>query len=282
MVLNKKKKAAVIIAAVILIAAAVSAVLIIHNHKIKSEIEQYLQKSPDLYGELCIISDAAEVDNNKHSIAGIKEAVRLGADVVTLDICFDTDGTPVVCRDFDDISDSSLSLEEVFKMITEDDEYSSVNLNLRLRQLTSLEALNSLLKKYEIEGRVIISGIDRDRYSLISGDDTSASLFFDYQVKGTAEEAITEIENLQKDYNISGVIIDAKSIDAKLTDTLVQSGIPFIVSGADSDIEIYRVLSLGANLIQTNSPERLKEIYKDWEDIALSQMEKSIADGLKQ
>lgn len=282
MVLNKKKKAAVIVAVIILIAAITVSAFIIKNRKTEKEIEQYLQKSPDLYGELCVITDSAEVDNSRYSLAGIKEAVRLGANVVTLDICFDSDSVPVICRDFDDISDSTLRLEKVLELITGEDEYSAVNLNLRLRQLSSFETLNALIKKYGIDNRVIISGIDRNRYALITGDDTPASLFFDYEVKGTAEETTAEIAELQKMYNISGVIIDAKSIDAQLTDALIQSGIPFIVSSVDSDIEIYRVLSYGAYLIQTNSPERLNEIYKYWEDVALSQMEKSIADSLKQ
>lgn len=282
MVLNKKKKAAVIAAAVILIAAVTVSVFIIKNRKTEKEISQYLQNPPDLYGELCVIADSAEVDKNRYSVAGFKEAVRLGADTVTLDICFDSDGTPVVCRDFDDITDSALRLEQILELTAGDEEYSAVNLNLRLRQLNTLETLNSLLQKYHVESRVIISGIDRDRYSLISGDDTCANLFFDYEVKGSAEQATAEIAQLQKEYNISGVIIDAKNLDAALTQSLVQNGIPFIVSGADSDIEIYRVLSLGANLIQTNSPERLNEIYESWKKSALSQMDKSIADSLKQ
>ncbi len=243
----------------------------------KNQAEDYQQENLELYGELNIISDSRPVDGNPHSLSGFKEAVRLGANTVTLDLCFKRDGTPVITDSFDDINESTLSAEEIFKLM-QDENYSDINVNFRLNQLGSLSTFNSLITRYGMENRVIISGIDKNRYSLIHGTDTPAELYFDYTPCDDIEETVNEVNSLVADYGISGVIINDAS--AELVDTFCRKGISFIVSDIDSESDIYKALSFGAYNLQTKNPQELKDIYTLWHNETLDRIDASILDEL--
>ena len=279
--LLKNKKLLILSAAAL--AAVVAAVCLIvnaiGNKAEENKVDEYLNQRFETYGEMNIIADSAEVDGNKNTVAGIKEAFRQGAGIVTLDLCFNSSDVPVICENYDDITKDTLTLEEVLKLLG-DEKYSALKINLRIKQLGSLDKFNGLLAKYDMSGRVIISGIDKNRYSLISGEDTAAGLFFDFNPPHNPKKAKKEIESMQEKYGIAGVIIDCGEVDSELADTLNQHGIIFIVGGADEELEMYSALSAGAGNIETAYPEKLTEVCEKWKEQTRENMEKSILNEL--
>lgn len=269
----------VIILIVAVIASFFIAKTMIQKKKIQ-KINDYLSQRIETNGELNIISDAAVVDDKKNTIVSIKEAVRLGANTVTLDLCFDSNDVPVVCDDFNNISENSLKLEDVFKLLKEE-KYSSVKLNLRLNQIGSIKKLNELLNKYEMTDRVILSGFDENRYNMLDCSSTSAGVFFDCVPEKDPQKASEYIFSLIDDYGISGVIINYADITPELVEKLNQHGKAFIVSGVDDELSMYEALSTGANIIETSSPDTLLEIYNNWRTQSKENVEKSIMDDLK-
>ena len=277
----KIKKSAVIAAAAVC-AVAVAMIFIIpavtksqHNKL----IEQYTESNLELYSELNVITDSVSVDGNAHSLAGIKEAVRLGADTVTVDLCFNPDGTPVVIDDYTNISDTTLKVEEVFKLLNTDN-YKDININFRLRQLSSLTEFNRLVNEYDVSKRVIITGIDSNRYSLISGTDTPVKVYFDFKPADTIENSVESVNKLMADYSLGGVVIEVKSATKELIDALSQKGVPYIISSVDKEVDMYCVMSYGAYAIETDSPHLLKEAYKSWKELTLQRLDASILDEL--
>lgn len=278
------KRNKIIIAVVIVLALIAITVLSVNAIKAKKEkdaINDYLSQRIETYGEINIMSAAAVIDGKKNTVAGIKEAFRLGADTVTVDLCFNENDVPVICEKYDDINKETLKLEDVFKLL-KDEKYSDLKLNLRLRQLSSLEKFNALLKKYDMSGRVIISGINSNRYSMISGNSTSAGVFFDYAPQKDRKKSLNEINGLRKEYNISGVIISCDNITKELAETLNQRGITYIISGTDEELDMYSVLSSGANNIETSSPEKLLEVYSLWKEKTRENIDKEILEKLNQ
>ncbi len=107
----------VIIIAVLIAAIAVAAFFVIHQVNIKKEAAveaEYLKKNLPPYSSISIISDFAEKDNN--TLTAFKEAVRSGADIVTLDLCFDKNNAPMICSDYSKITESTLPLDEIFEV----------------------------------------------------------------------------------------------------------------------------------------------------------------------
>lgn len=277
----KPKIKGIIIVAVIIIAAA-AAVIIANKIEIKKENAaeaEYLKKNLPPYSSITIISDFPEKDNN--TLTAFKEAVRTGADAVTLDLCFDSDGSPVICSDYNKINDSTLPLSELFEIMNTD-EYKDIQLNLRLRQLGSTETFNKLANEYNMTGRIILSGIDEDRYGIIQGDKIAAEVFYYYTPQKDNEKSAEEIRQIVSQYNIEGVIIEYKKIRDDLIELLNDSGISCIISGVNKKSEMYRSIELGIGLIQTKNTAELNEIYTKWKDATVDNIDEEVDKSLQQ
>lgn len=279
--INNKNLFLILIPLVLIVVLASVFSVKIFKDKIKQKrIDEYLNQNVETYGELNVISDAVVIDGKKNTVAGIKEAIRLGADVITLDLCFDSKDIPYICDDYDKISDDGIKLEEIFTLLR-DKKYSTIKLNLRLNQLGSLKNFNDLIKKYDMNGRVIISGLDKKRYNMLNCSETSAAVFFDCVPENNIKKATEQIFSLYDDYGISGVIISCNDITPELVEKLNQHGKTFIISDADDELSMYAAINSGANNIETSSPDKLIEIYKAWKDRTREKVEKSIINELK-
>ena len=277
-----KQKKGMVIAVAIVCTISVAAFFIVpylvdaHRNKM---IEQYTQNNIELYSELNVISDCATIDDNLHSLAGIKEAFRLGADTVTVDLCFCVDGTPVVIDDYSDINDNTLRAEKIFELLNTDG-YKHAKLNFRLRQLSSLSEFNRLVNEYDLSKRIMISGIDADRYSLISGTDTPAKVYFDFEPSDDIEESVNAATALVSEHNLSGIIINFDEASSELIDTLSQKGISYIVRSVDKESDMYLMMSYGVYAIETNHPDMLKDAYTGWQEITLKRLNATVMDEL--
>ena len=263
-------------ATVIALAAGIPAVSKLHSNKL---IEQYTRNNLELYAPLNVITDCAEIDGNTHTLAGIKEAARLGADTVTVDLCFKSDGTPVVTDDYSDINENTLKAEEIFELMCSEN-YSKLSINFRLRQLSSLSEFNRLVGEYGVAKRVMISGIDSKRYSLISGADTSVKVYFDFEPDGDSGTDIEAVDKLISDYHLGGIMIKASDASPELIEALSVKGVPYIVTDVEEEIEMYHSLSCGAYAIETDSPQLLKEIHNFWKELSRSRLDASMLDEL--
>ena len=278
--MNPKLKG-VIIAFIIVIIAGAGA-LIFHQISIRKENAaeaEYLKKNLPSYSSITIISDFKEKDNN--TLTAFKEAVRTGADIVTLDLCFNDAGDPMICSDYSKITDNTLPLSELFRVINTD-EYKNIRLNLRLRQLGSLETFNKLISENAMSGRVILSGIDKERYGIIQGDKIAADLFYRYKPQKDIDKTIEEIRQLFAEDGIDGVIIDYKDISAELADSLNNSGMSFIVSGVNKKSDMFKAVDMGISLIQTQDTAQLKEIYTKWKEATVNNIDEEINKSLQQ
>ena len=278
--MNPKLKG-VILAFIIVIIAGAGA-LIFHQISIRKENAaeaEYLKKNLPSYSSITIISDFKEKDNN--TLTAFKEAVRTGADIVTLDLCFNDAGDPMICSDYSKITDNTLPLSELFRVINTD-EYKNIRLNLRLRQLGSLETFNKLISENAMSGRVILSGIDKERYGIIQGDKIAADLFYRYKPQKDIDKTIEEIRQLFAEDGIDGVIIDYKDISAELADSLNNSGMSFIVSGVNKKSDMFKAVDMGISLIQTQDTAQLKDIYTKWKEATVNNIDEEINKSLQQ
>ena len=276
---KKNKKLVAIIIAAVLLAALVAAAFIIRSHRLTALKNSFLSQDLELYDDFKIVAPSANVDNNRYSLSGFKEAVRLGANTVILDTCFTKDNLPVICESYDSINDDSLKFEDIAKLLTQE-EYSSVSVCLNIKQLGKLTVLNSLISQYSLSERVIICGIDEDRYGLISGNDTFAKVYFDYKPADIAERSLDEINKLKAEYNIFGVVINYKNITDSLLKLLAENNIPYIISGIDKEADMYKALSMGISIIETAEPQLLNDIYKEWRNETLKRIDSSVINEL--
>lgn len=283
----KNKKRRIIIAIVTVIAVAVATVIAVPLVKKaieNSHIRKYTAQNLANVDNVILLAHCAEIDGMTNSVAGVKEAVRLGADAVTVDICFRKDGTPVITDSYEN-SESATTLEELYVAMNEDD-YKNIYIYLNIIQLSAMNKLNSLTIKHNMVGRTFIIGIDEAHYGIITSDSTIIPFLLKYKLsdedKNTISDGTFTAPECITKYGASGLEIDAKDATPEVLQTFNDFGIYFIVSGIDSVESFCEPLLNGASTVYINDIEKFSEILKDWTVIMQERhsvsVEQSLAD----
>lgn len=264
---NKKRSITVItvVAVVIAIALAVLSPFISDGID-RLTARRYIGQDIKNVDNIVLIGECPEVDGKAQSVAGVKEAVRLGADAVKVDLCFRSDGTPVITDRYENNAEAD-TVEELFNEMN-GDKYKDVTVYLNIIQLSSLTELNRLAVKYDMVGRAYLIGIDESHYGLVTNDDTIVPFLLKYEFtkddlqkikdgKFSAPECIAK-------YGAGGLEIDLKFATEEIISTLNDFGIPFTVSGIESISDYCRVLLNGASTVIVEDIESATQVLDSW------------------
>lgn len=282
---NKKRRVLIICSVVLAIAVAVGiAVPLIINAREKSLIRKYTAQDLPNVDNVILLSHCSEVDGKTNSVAGVKEAVRLGADAVSVDLCFRKDGTPVITDKYEE-SETAATLEELYVAMNADD-YKDIIIYLNIVQLSEMNKLNSITIKHNMVGRTFITGIDEAHYGMITTESTIVPFLLKYELTDADKDAIANgsfsVPAFISQYGASGIEIDSADATAEVIKTFNDFGIPFIVSGVDSVENFCEPLLSGAATVYVEDIEKYSDILKDW-TVAMqerhnSSVEQSLAD----
>lgn len=264
---NKKRSITVItvVAVVIAIALAVLSPFISDGFD-RLAARRYIGQDIKNVDNIVLIGECPEVDGKAQSVAGVKEAVRLGADAVKVDLCFRSDGTPVITDRYENNAEAD-TVEELFNEMN-GDKYKDVTVYLNIIQLSSLTELNRLAVKYDMVGRAYLIGIDESHYGLVTNDDTIVPFLLKYEFtkddlqkikdgKFSAPECIAK-------YGAGGLEIDLKFATEEIISTLNDFGIPFTVSGIESISDYCRVLLNGTSTVIVEDIESATQVLDSW------------------
>ncbi|MBP3447202.1 MAG: hypothetical protein J6K64_08020 [Clostridia bacterium] len=264
---NKKRSITVmtVVAVVIAIALAVLSPYISDGFD-RLAARRYIGQDIKNVDNIVLIGECPEVDGKSQSVAGVKEAVRLGADAVKVDLCFRSDGTPVITDRYENNAEAD-TVEELFNEMN-GDKYKDVTVYLNIIQLSSLTELNRLAVKYDMVGRAYLIGIDESHYGLVTNDDTIVPFLLKYEFtkddlqkikdgKFSAPECIAK-------YGAGGLEIDLKFATEEIISTLNDFGIPFTVSGIESISDYCRVLLNGASTVIVEDIESATQVLDSW------------------
>lgn len=282
---NKKRSILIIsIAIIFLVAVAVITVPLIRNAVENSQIREYLSQDLKNVDNVVLISHCIEVDEKTNSIAGVKEAVRLGADAVIVDLCFRNDGTPVITDNYEE-RDSATTVEELFLEMNAD-KFKDTVIYLNIVQLSEMNKLNNIAVKHNMLSRTFLIGIDEEHYGLIDSDSTILPFLLDYKLTDEDNTAISDgtfsAPECIARYGASGIVIDAEQATEETVSTLNDFGIPFIVSGIDNTEEYCASLINGAAYVHVSDIEKSADILDEWttsmQERHSSSVEQSLAD----
>lgn len=265
----KSKKSGIIIASAVIVAVAI--VLVIASPFIKGAAEQLAARkyfSEDLgnVDNIVLLADCCTVDDKTNSVAGVKEAVRLGADAVIVDLCFRADGTPVITDNYEE-NKTAQTVEELFAALNED-RFKDIRLYFNIVQLSGLSELNRLAVSHNMVGRTFLCGIDDTHYGLVTSDDTIIPFVLKHKISKEEKDAISNgtfsaPDSIAK-YGASGIEIDFSDASAEVTATLNDFGIPFIVTGIDSSDSFCKAIVNGASTVFADDIELCSDILDAW------------------
>ncbi|MBO5421809.1 MAG: hypothetical protein J6A67_07690 [Clostridia bacterium] len=265
----KNKKLGILIACVLVVVIAVASVVtapLIKTASENSTVRKYTSQNLKNVDNVILLSHCIEIDGKTNSVAGVKEAVRLGAQAVAVDLCFRKDGTPVITDNYENV-DSATTLEELYNSLSSDG-FNEVQLYLNIVQLSEMSKLNALTVDHNMVGRTLITGIDEAHYGMITGDSTIIPFLLKHELNKDDKDAISDgsfsVPESIAQYGASGLEISANDASAEVVGALNDFGIPFIVSGIDSIESFCETLLNGASTVYVDDIEKYSGILDDW------------------
>lgn len=277
---EKKGVIAVSIIIIIVVAAALILIPLLSNNSVSG----YMKEDIKNVDNVSLISRCSEIDGKKASVAGVKESVRLGANAVIADLCFRSDGTPVISETYAG-ADSAETVEEFFKAMNED-KFSKITIYLNIVQLSDISKLNTLAVDYNMLDRLFLIGIDSDRYELISSDDTIIPFLLDYtfssQELSSIKDGSFKKPDILEEKGAVGLVLDASQISPELVEVLNDYGIIFVVENIESNAEMCQTILDGANNIIVNDIEKSKEILDKWIEQMQERFKASVDKSIKE
>lgn len=282
-----KKNKSVLTACIVIICIAAASVFLtplIKNGAVGSAVRKRMTNDLNNVDGINIVSRCVPIGDAENSVAGVKEAVRLGADGVIADLCFNSDNIPVLSSDYSERANAP-AVEELFKTLQEK-KYSSVTLYLNIVQGSDMSELNRLAVKYNMLDRLVLIGIDRDRYGLITGDDTIVPFLLDYELTNDDLNAINggafSAPECLAAYGASGLVLDSESVTQKVIEAFNGLGIPLLISKAKNEVEFCDLLLCGAESVVADNTEKCRKILDEWISVMQKRYESSVEKSLSE
>ncbi len=283
----KSKKHGIIIAAALIAVFAV--IIAVASPFIKSGADRltakkYFDEDLKNVDSITLLAHSVEIDGEKNSVAGVKEAVRLGAKAVVVDLCFKTNGTPVITDSYEKNADAP-TVESLFIAMNEEN-YREIKLYFNIIQLSSLSEFNRLAAEYNMAGRIYLFGIDESRYGLISSDSTIAPFLLKYKLTEDDKKAIKagtfSAPECIAQYGAGGLEISLGDASAETIEAFNDFGIPFIVYDISSVKDFCTTVINGAVTVYVDDIEKSADILDSWikamQERSKSEIEKSVED----
>lgn len=266
LLLKNKKGIIIFISAFILVVAIISAIVI--PTASKNFLGKYFRRDLKNVDAITLIARCSEIDGKKNSVAGFKESVRLGADAVIMDLCFRSDGTPVLCDSYPD-ADTAGTAEELFEAMTAE-KYSDKTVYLNIIQLSDISRLNELAVKYDIVGRLFLIGIDSEHYGLITSDETIIPILLDYkfssQELSDIKDGSFKVPDVIERYGAAGLVVESSQLSRELADTLGDYGIFYIADGVKTTSRLCEMLSIDVRNAVVPDIEKARTALNQWID----------------
>lgn len=279
----KTKKKGLIILSVIIAAAAI--IIALFSPPVRTGfgnlgVNGYTGKDLQNVDDIVLLVHCIEVEGSTNSVAGVKEAVRLGADGVCVDLCFRKDGTPVLADDYGK-AETAPSAEELFKAMN-DEKFSEIKIYLNIVQLSDMSELNRLAVEYNMVSRLMLIGIDSAHYGMITNDDTIIPFFLTADIDSSVNIDEFSVPEELALYGASGVVVSRTDCSAKLLQAFADYGVPVIVTEIESGSQLCSVLLDNAKTVYVKDIKNSSEILNGWISHMQDRYESSVEQSLKE
>lgn len=191
----------------------------------------------------------------------VKAAVNAGAKIIELDVSFAYDGTPVMIHSENPLDGEGVPLKEAFELVRA---HSEISLNLDLKSLKNLKALTELINEYELSGRAFFTGVVKEWAESVKG--FGVPYYLNYSIAESERTDASLAKNaamLCKGVGAVGINADFKEASKLFCDVIHENGLLVSLWTADTQDDMQKALSCGADNITTNRPDMLNGILKN-------------------
>lgn len=208
------------------------------------------------------------ISQKKNTVEFIKTAYNSGANCIELDLTFDPSGVPYIESSPYNINSGSLMLEQVLKLLSDDPIYKNDMLDLKVNSADNMPLVEELCTKYNMTGRVFLSGISVNQASYIKSN-CSLPFYVTMDIKYSNDKGY--LSDIYSDISNSfavGLICDADEMSDLLAAILHENWIDISFENINSKHDCIKALKKSPKRIKTNKPYEVLEIVQTWQNEA--------------
>ena len=215
---------------------------------------------PDGFTVTC---HAGALNTVNNSVESIEKLVSYGAQVVEIDVSFRPDGSPCVIHKDSPSQNEGAELDDILRAVAKSD---TCKINLDLKNVRNLPAVDALVNKYNLAGRAFFTGVGIDWCETIKNNSA-----LPYYLNGSAlPDKPGSLKNAEalckkiKDCGALGLNCQYSNATASLCNALHKNGLLLSAWTADKKIIQCRLLAMGVDNITTKRPDVLDFCIKNW------------------
>ena len=201
------------------------------------------------------------VNTAENSLESIVKGAENGAKIVEFDLHFTADKIAVLSHDAP--KGGEVTLEEAFKKLSE---YETLGANVDAKSTANLGQVQALAEKYGLADRIFYTGIELEDVEAIKRDSPKIRYFLNVSIdkaKKTDGDYIASLVRTVSDCGAVGINFSKQYATREIVEAFHDAGLLVSIWTADSDYDIYRILSLSPDNITTRRPDKLKVILNE-------------------
>lgn len=244
-----KKKTKIILASAVVIGTAAAVVTLVAYNNMKNRKVQLPER-------FTITAHTGCENTEDNSLEAIRQGYESGADTVEFDLNFTSDGTPVLAHD--KAEDSTVSLEEAFKLIAE---LPDITVNVDCKTTDNLKAVSELAEKYGVKDRIFYTGIEEKDVAAVKAQTPDIAYWLNFQPERKKDrEYLESVADKVESLGAVGINLNHKYCSKELVKIFHERGLLVSVWTVNSEFDMVKAVELGADNITTRKPSKLKEI----------------------
>ncbi|MEI6579296.1 MAG: glycerophosphodiester phosphodiesterase [Eubacteriales bacterium] len=205
-----------------------------------------------------ITSHAGAMSLPDNSLIALCEAIKVGADIVEMDVSIHPDGTPVIIHSETPKQNEGVLLDEAFAVVAESD---NVKINLDLKTFKNISPVQDLAVKHGLLKRVFFTGVEESSIEIVKTQCSLIPYFLnastDSALKNNVEYA-QELSDRLIQLGCVGLNCSFGGISKTLVDVLHKNSLLISVWTVNRKADMRRMLSISVDNITTRKPVKLK------------------------
>lgn len=202
---------------------------------------------------------AGALHTEPNTVSSVKAAIEDNAQIVEFDVSFRPDGTPVIIHDSAPGDSQGELLQNALKVVAE---HPTCQINLDIKSMKNLGAVDELVKSYGLFDRVFYTGVFEDWVETVKKTST-IPYYLNYNVSAEEvkdETVLQKIADKVKKYGAIGINSNFGNANKSFVEVMHKNKLLVSLWTVNKISDMPKVLEFAPDNITTKKPQYLKEL----------------------
>ena len=196
-----------------------------------------------------------------NSLEFVRRVVTGDCDIIEMDVTFRPSGKPVIIHDGAPGEDAGVPLEDALRLIAQ---HPTLNMNLDLKSVANLPALDTLLREYGLFDRAFYTGVGESWVDAVR-QNSAVPYYLNTDLSGALRRSRDAADGLAKKIRSLGALglnVHYDAVSPTVVRAMHGNGLLVSLWTANSPYGMRKCLILCPDNITTRRPDKLREMMK--------------------